>query len=141
MDFRNSKVPVFSFGTIVFAIGAALFAMQWMTQGNRMKANAIVTNIEEHAWTDSTGAPHFEYYANLKFRSEKGDTATGYLYTYNKFDHKPGDEIKITYKGGEQQVYTAKSILNYFWFGGVALLGIGILVLSFKLKSEKFDEV
>jgi hypothetical protein len=141
MDFRNSKVPVFSFGTIVFAFGVVLFVMQWVTQGNRLKVNAIITDIEERSWADSTGAPHFEYYANLKFKSEKGDTATGYLYTNNKFDYKPGNEIKITYKVGEQRVYTAKSILNYFWFGGVVLLGIGIMVLSFNLKSEKFDEV
>jgi len=141
MDFRNSKVPVFSFGTGVFAFGVVLFIMQWMTQGNRMKADAVITDIEERSWTDSTGAPHFSYYANLKFKTETGDTLTRYLFTSERFKFKSGQEVKITYVANEQQAYTAKSSWYYLLFGAIALVGIGIIVFSFRLKSEKFDDV
>ncbi|MCW5912073.1 MAG: hypothetical protein KIT62_13445 [Cyclobacteriaceae bacterium] len=140
MNFRNGKVPVFSFGTCVFALGAVLFIMQWMTQGSRIRADAMITDIEERSWTDSTGAPHFSYHANLKFKTEQGDTLTGYLYTSGRFKFKSGQEVRITYRAGEQQVYPARSKLFYLLFGAITLLGIGIMVVSFKLESEKFDE-
>ncbi len=138
---RAGRAPVLSVGIIVFSLGTVLFAMQWMTQSNSVKVAGTIAAIEETSETDSLGRVTHSYYPQLWYLTKAGDTLRGNIYTREKFEYKIGDQVDIVYKkDNPRDYYRAKSFLWYFAFGAIAILGIGIMYVSSKMKSENWDD-
>jgi hypothetical protein len=74
---RDGKTPVLSIGAILFALGAVLFYMQWMTHSYTNKAIATIISFKEFTETDSTGQETSHTQPYVWFVTEAGDTIKG----------------------------------------------------------------
>ena len=134
---ERGKSPVLSIGLIIFALGVVLFGMKLKVDWNGVNATATVTSIRERSETDSTGTKIY-YDPFIWYVTQAGDTVKDFMLGGVGIGrYQVGQQIPIVYKlDNVTRFYRAHSFLWYFLFVAIILLGIAVVYLSTKIKSE-----
>lgn len=138
----KDKSPVFMIGVIMFVAGAALFGIKFYSEWNGVTTMGTVSKLTEWSETDTTGTVHTYYEPTIAFITEEGDSSRGTVHSSNEapYLYEVGQKIEIVYQRRDPtRIFKAQSFLWYIPFLGAAVLGVFIMRLSFRLKSEGWD--
>jgi hypothetical protein len=137
----SGKTPVFSFGTILFALGGVLFFMKVYIGWGTVSATATVSSIRERSEIDSIGNTTYYYDPAIWYVVHSGDTVKTYINKGREgIRDSIGQQIKILYKKENvREFYTASSFWWYVLFGAFFIAGIAVMYFSTKLKSEDWN--
>jgi hypothetical protein len=134
----NNKTPVFTAGAFIVVLGIVLAGIKIYAGWNGVPVQGTIASTQQLSRTDSAGAKTY-YEATVTYITEQGTTAIGIL-TYYENNLKVDDKVDIVYrKDNVSRIYRAGSAWWYVLCAGVVGLGILVMYVSMKMKSERWD--